>query len=161
MPSVHRRTRSTTSDDETGNGANYCFTSPLIVTSINDPDIYDSDHGLIPAPSQQITHIMMSHFTTIGENFNQQLSARYSVIQSLLETIKANRSQLTTTQTKVTTASQSITNIENQPTSFQHQTSNFVANSKIQDIEKEVQTLHAANTPDPKIASLEQEVKDL
>ena len=168
----HRRNGSQSSNDPTGNGANSSASIPPTVTSNTDPA---NDNGLDTMITVQqhtdVTTVLtqfntmsenLNHqFTSMSQNFNQQLSTQYNVIQSLLQTIKANQAQVTTTQTQVGTVSQSITAIENQLASIQNQASTFVATTKIQDIEKEIQNLQVTKMPDPKIASLEQDVKDL
>ena len=136
------------------------------------PQVDTTNDSLISVQHTADMVTVMTHFNTMGENlnhqfytmsenFNQQLSTQYSVIQSLLETIKVYQAQVNTNQAQVTTASQLITNIETQLTSIQNQASTFVANSKIQDLEKEIQNLKLATAPDPQITSLQQDAKDL
>ena len=172
MTHAHCRTHSQTSDEETGNDANLDPNAPPIVTLRTDPQVDTTDDSLIPVQHTVNTDTVLTHFNTMSdnfnhqfslmsENFNQQLSTQYSVIQSLLEATKTNQAQVNTTQAQVTTSSQPITNIETQLTSIQNQAFTFKANSKVQDLEKEIQNLQLATAPDPQIISLQQDVKDL
>ena len=97
-----RRTRSqTTDDDETGIGANSGTNPPPIVTSTSDTAVDGTDYSLIPVQHPENMNAVLTQFNTMGENFNhqfttmnenfnQQLSTQYTVIQSLLETIKSD-----------------------------------------------------------------------
>ena len=151
MPPVHRRTRSTTSEDDPENGTNFSTTSP--VTSTNTSDIDNTGQVLIPASSHETTQIMMSHFTTMSKNFNhqftilsdhfnQQVATQTTVIQTLLETVKM-------TQAQVSTTAQSIADPEKEFGDLCLQTNNLAPTSKITDLEKEICNLQLASGPDP------------
>ena len=77
-----------------------------------------------------------------------------NMINTLIGSIQA-------TQTQIATTAQSISTLENQFSIYRQEASNFAANSSIANIENAINKLQLATVPNPKISSLEQDIKDL
>ena len=104
--------------------------------------------------TSEVVSTLTTQISTMQDHFNQQFANQLNMINTLIGSIQA-------THTQIATTTQSVSNLENQFSDYRNEASTFATDATIANLKTEISKLQLATTPDPKISTLEQSIKDL